>query len=248
MLTTIIKLIDWIEFIYKNYICILIRVEFSEFTDLEIVFHQIDDPLDEHLTPYKRERNERIPVALKRLHNSKSVSKEFLDELKAHHRCAIYGMRFLKCYGISRHPERNDLVMVMQFAKGDETLAIDIIKYNRRPRVPEGTPNCYRDLMERCWDGNKDNRPKVHKIKSILDQWRHNPPYSVLQEFRESDKLPKVLPSDEEIDMNEPSHNAAPIHTRAINTAIDTSVRNHDEFQGKSNLYTGTSIVDPGIN
>ncbi|CAG8458024.1 16890_t:CDS:2, partial [Funneliformis caledonium] len=64
----------------------------------------------------------------------------------------------------------------------------------------------------------------------------------VLQEFRESDKLPKVLPSDEEIDINEPSHNAAPIHTRAINTAIDTSVRNHDEFQGKSNLYTGTSI------
>ncbi len=27
-------------------------------------------------------------------------------------------MRFLKCYGISRHPDRNDLVMVMQYAKG----------------------------------------------------------------------------------------------------------------------------------
>ncbi|CAI2179149.1 12646_t:CDS:2 [Funneliformis geosporum] len=328
----------------------------------------IDDPLDEHLTPYKRERNERIPVALKRLHNSKSVSKEFLDELKAHHRCATYGMRFLKCYGISRHPEKNDLVMVMQFAKGgnlrrylqknpdldwqkkldilhfivhdlealhnaglvhrdfhsgnvimrgtwaylsdlglsspvkrdvskeviygimqyiapevlrgkhytpeadiysfgiilaeiaytdkaffhakrDEILAIYIIKHNRRPKVPEGTPNCYRDLMERCWDSNKDKRPKVHKIKSILDQWRHNPPYSVLQEFRESDKLPKTLPTDEEAATNEPAHNAVPIHTKAINTAmgIETSVRNHDEFQRQSNLYTGTSIVDPGM-
>src|SRR5581483_3141794 len=31
---------------------------------------RIDDALDEHLIPYKRERSEKIPVALKRLNNS----------------------------------------------------------------------------------------------------------------------------------------------------------------------------------
>jgi serine/threonine protein kinase len=80
----------------KSYTSYLEWIPFEDFEDVKqiakggfgTVYHswwktgeRIDDALDEHLTPYKRERSEKIPVALKRLNNSQSVSSEFLDEV-----------------------------------------------------------------------------------------------------------------------------------------------------------------------
>ena len=85
--------------------------------------------------------------------------------------------------------------------------------------------------MKRCWSSDIDKRPKVHKVKTILDQWRHNPPYDILQEFRKSDELPKELPPD-------------PVYG---DTAI---INNTDQFVSKfinnkdSNLFTGTLLVE----
>jgi hypothetical protein len=80
----------------KSYTSYLEWIPFEDFEDVKflasggfgIVYkamwktgERIDDALDEHITPYKRERSEKVPVALKRLNNSQSVSKDFLDEV-----------------------------------------------------------------------------------------------------------------------------------------------------------------------
>ncbi|RGB35748.1 kinase-like domain-containing protein, partial [Rhizophagus diaphanus] len=41
---------------------------------------------------------------------------------------------------------------------GDYQLALDIID-GERPEIIKGTPKCYIDLMEKCWDGKPENRP-----------------------------------------------------------------------------------------
>jgi len=54
-------------------------------------------------------------VALKFLDNSETLTKEFLDELRAHHRCSL-GSGIIDCYGVSKDPKTNKYVMVLRYA------------------------------------------------------------------------------------------------------------------------------------
>jgi len=54
-------------------------------------------------------------VALKFLYNSENLGRDFLDELRAHHRCSL-GSGIIDCYGVSKDPETNRYVMVMRYA------------------------------------------------------------------------------------------------------------------------------------
>ncbi|GBB91377.1 hypothetical protein RclHR1_18610003 [Rhizophagus clarus] len=54
-------------------------------------------------------------VALKFLDNSENLAQDFLDELRAYHRCSL-GSGIIDCYGVSKDPETNRYVMVMRFA------------------------------------------------------------------------------------------------------------------------------------
>ncbi|RHZ85919.1 hypothetical protein Glove_58g43 [Diversispora epigaea] len=55
-------------------------------------------------------------VALKFLDNSEQLTRDFLDELQAHHRCSL-GSGIIDCYGVSKDPETNRYVMVMRYAE-----------------------------------------------------------------------------------------------------------------------------------
>ncbi|CAG8463865.1 4259_t:CDS:2 [Acaulospora colombiana] len=55
-------------------------------------------------------------VALKFLDNSEELTQDFLDELRAHHRCSL-GSGIIDCYGVSKDPETNRYVMVMRYAE-----------------------------------------------------------------------------------------------------------------------------------
>jgi len=44
-----------------------------------------------------------------------------------------------------------------------------------RPEIIENTPQCYVDLMKKCWDENPSKRPSASEIKNIIDKWIYFP-------------------------------------------------------------------------
>ena len=52
----------------------------------------------------------------------------------------------------------------------DFQLALSICK-GERPEIVENTPQCYIELMEKCWDEDPLKRPNASEIKKILDEW-----------------------------------------------------------------------------
>ncbi|CAG8594554.1 10008_t:CDS:2 [Dentiscutata erythropus] len=48
---------------------------------------------------------------------------------------------------------------------------IDYIIDGSRPVNDPHTPECYTDLMKRCWSSNPDNRPEISEIVKILGDW-----------------------------------------------------------------------------
>src|SRR6266542_4034986 len=47
-------------------------------------------------------------------------------------------------------------------------LSLNICK-GKRPKIIENTPQCYIDLMKRCWDEDPLKRPNASEIKKIID-------------------------------------------------------------------------------
>ncbi|GBC06425.1 hypothetical protein RclHR1_06820004 [Rhizophagus clarus] len=62
----------------------------------------------------------------------------------------------------------------------DEILLHDICD-GIRPKIPEGIPNCYVELMTKCWSQNPEDRPNADYIVKIVEGWKKN--ISQLEEF-----------------------------------------------------------------
>ena len=52
----------------------------------------------------------------------------------------------------------------------DFHLSLSICK-GERPEIIEGTPQCYIDLMKKCWDLDPLKRPKTSELKFIIYNW-----------------------------------------------------------------------------
>jgi len=52
----------------------------------------------------------------------------------------------------------------------DLQLSISICK-GERPKIIENIPQCYIDLMKRCWDEDPLKRPKSSEISKIINDW-----------------------------------------------------------------------------
>src|ERR1043165_204486 len=52
----------------------------------------------------------------------------------------------------------------------DLQLSISICK-GERPEIIENTPQCYTELMKKCWDEDPLKRPSALEIKKILNNW-----------------------------------------------------------------------------
>src|SRR5688572_28887223 len=52
----------------------------------------------------------------------------------------------------------------------DYQLALSICK-GKRPEMIENTPQCYIDLMKKCWDKDSSKRPNASEIVKIIDGW-----------------------------------------------------------------------------
>ncbi|POG61950.1 kinase-like domain-containing protein [Rhizophagus irregularis DAOM 181602=DAOM 197198] len=52
----------------------------------------------------------------------------------------------------------------------DIQLSLSICK-GERPEIIENTPQCYVDLMKKCWDENLLNRPSSKEVLEIIKKW-----------------------------------------------------------------------------
>ncbi|RGB29510.1 kinase-like domain-containing protein, partial [Rhizophagus diaphanus] len=80
----------------------------------------IEEKWDSENNQWKRSKNwdkeyENFPVALKCLHNSQDITSEFLREIESH--TMIISGCVTKCFGITRDPESNNFMMVIEYAK-----------------------------------------------------------------------------------------------------------------------------------
>ncbi|RIB11023.1 kinase-like domain-containing protein [Gigaspora rosea] len=68
-------------------------------------------------------------------------------------------------------------------------LQIKICQENLRPRIIEDTPQCYINLMKKCWERDPIKRPSAQKIIEILTEWQNDE--NILLELTKSDEILK---------------------------------------------------------
>ncbi|CAB4438956.1 unnamed protein product [Rhizophagus irregularis] len=119
----------------------------------------------------KWQRGTSTKVVLKSLDNSSGISKEFLNEIKSH--IQIYFWGILQCYGITQDPNTKDYMMVLPYCEdgslrnyylNNHKEAIQICK-GLRPKIFEGTPKLFADLIMKCWDATAENRPTAKELQ-----------------------------------------------------------------------------------
>src|SRR5205823_1669071 len=71
----------------------------------------------------------------------------------------------------------------------DFHLSLSICK-GERPEIIDSTPQCYIDLMKKCWDLDPLKRPTASELKIIIHNWWNN--FSSNEEFREAEKVFKT--------------------------------------------------------
>lgn len=94
----------------------------------------------------------------------------------------------------------------------DAHLIIDICN-GIRPAVQTGTPNCYVDLMKKCWSNDPNQRPTMENVVDVLMRWNHvdikDNESSIYKEFIESEKIRE---NDANLDQNIQDENVGAIY------------------------------------
>ncbi|UZO22876.1 uncharacterized protein OCT59_015225 [Rhizophagus irregularis] len=93
---------------------------------------------------------ENFPVALKCLHNSQDITAEFLREIELHIVTSSFGVYVNRCYGITKDPESNNFMMVMEYAKNGSLRQILDNSFNSMYW------NGKLDILQRIANGLKD--------------------------------------------------------------------------------------------
>jgi serine/threonine protein kinase len=70
----------------------------------------------------------------------------------------------------------------------DIQLALSICK-GERPEIIENTPQCYIDLMKKCWDEDPLKRPSASEILVIIKNWRFLPSGMKIENISEDLKI-----------------------------------------------------------
>ncbi|GBB87699.1 hypothetical protein RclHR1_01420002 [Rhizophagus clarus] len=63
----------------------------------------------------------------------------------------------------------------------DFQLSVSICK-GERPEIIENTPQCYVDLMKKCWDENPSERLSAKEISNIIADWIFHPDNNEISE------------------------------------------------------------------
>ncbi|CAB5368893.1 unnamed protein product [Rhizophagus irregularis] len=101
-------------------------------------------------------------VILKCHNNLNDNLNEFLNGWK-HPFYNEYG-NLIDLYGFTKNPVTSKYMVVMDYANKGE-----------RPEIIENTPQCYVDLMKKCWDEDPFKRPSSEEVSDIIRKWTYLP-------------------------------------------------------------------------
>ncbi|CAG8586019.1 11361_t:CDS:2 [Scutellospora calospora] len=143
--------IEWIQFNKLKDIKYLDRGGFSKvysaiWTDVYIT------SWDHQIKQWKRYGE--MSVALKCLDNSHNKFEEFLQES---HINIEYGRCTIWCHGLTRDPETNNFMMVLECL---------------RPSIKSEIPYLFNQLINQCWDTIPINRPNASTLLAIINNWK----------------------------------------------------------------------------
>ncbi|GES91814.1 kinase-like domain-containing protein [Rhizophagus clarus] len=75
----------------------------------------------------------------------------------------------------------------------DKLLVLDICNHEIRPEINESeAPNCYIELMKRCWNSVPDNRPDAIEIEHIIYSYNFNLNNEIEKQFKEAEEYRKA--------------------------------------------------------
>ncbi|GBB89810.1 hypothetical protein RclHR1_16610001 [Rhizophagus clarus] len=86
----------------------------------------------------------------------------------------IYSFSMIMWEFTSGVPPFNDRAHELQ-------LSLSICK-GERPKIIENTPQCYVDLMKKCWNGDLLKRPSAKEVKNVIESWIFRPSGNKLNE------------------------------------------------------------------
>jgi serine/threonine protein kinase len=94
-----------------------------------------------------------------------------------------------------------------------------------RPRITKDTPQCYADLMKRCWDPDPKKRPTISKFKGEILTWSYLIPsradITKINQFEQAEfKRKKLIKSKKIPKYNENVHPKAIYTSRSLNSYI----------------------------
>ncbi|GET66190.1 kinase-like domain-containing protein [Rhizophagus irregularis DAOM 181602=DAOM 197198] len=197
---------------------------------------------------WKKQESRSMEVALKRLNGSQNMSAEYLNELKIHWKLttAVTSGCILRFYGITKDPETEEFMMILEFAKyGNLRSFLSKICNGLRPNFGKGTPEVYKKLAYKCMNANSNQRPTAKELYDIIDFWddSFNKDNQEKEEFGYKRKEIKAMfeEADKEIPNISTSHkkNSDAIYTsrlfsfnnltKPVNSSIITSYLDDDE-------------------
>src|SRR5436190_1512937 len=102
----------------------------------------------------------------------------------------------------------------------DHCLILNICN-GQRPEIDDlVAPKCYIDLMRKCWDSNKDNRPSAFEISELISLFRYSyvkhagikQDYEIEKQFKEAEEYRKT-------NLSSIKNNQSTTHPQAIYTS-----------------------------
>ncbi|GBB95858.1 hypothetical protein RclHR1_02630003 [Rhizophagus clarus] len=61
-------------------------------------------------------RSPPITIALKRIKDAKFTTEAFINEINIHHQCVLHEANLTKFYGLTKDPEKNEFLMILEYA------------------------------------------------------------------------------------------------------------------------------------
>ncbi|UZO08629.1 uncharacterized protein OCT59_028882 [Rhizophagus irregularis] len=82
------------------------------------------------------------------------------EDLWKYHRSCLNSYEIIYFYGFTKNPDTLKYMAIMDYANKGE-----------RPEIIENTPQCYVDLMKKCWDEDPLKRPSSKEVSKIINEW-----------------------------------------------------------------------------
>ncbi|UZO13071.1 uncharacterized protein OCT59_004577 [Rhizophagus irregularis] len=177
-------------------------------------------------------------VALKCLHNSQGITSEFLQEVESNILACESGLGFVvSCFGITKDPNTNNFMMVMELKKGSlrQKLNDDFNSLYWKNRLnmlrciaaglsdihSSGLIHLY-DIINQCWDADLSKRPKAIELEKLFtylwnDIISKNENNSVIYEqIKEAEEINKKSPSTVQSPLSSTGTLAYTTHPQAV--------------------------------